>query len=638
MFSFLFDSPSFEVLDVWLVSLAKHLTSGRALPADLLSDIDNFKDMTTEKLNSPPASKKFDALSASQTASTPLAASSASPSTNKSDLSNKNSAQCKSEAIIEPHSNGRDTPVITDGCDGDDDPLSVSNNSKLYSNNCSNSRNGNRYAGVSLKDMCTSAVAPMDGADYVDGVAILKKPATNAPPIIPLIREIPKSPHLSKDFSPNGERLRNSIRARRQERMAKQRLMRTNSIPNQFRTSFVTQQSTCSSDAGSETSGLNLDDAEEFSGLSPRVATFGRVNELKPTSQRRRSRPYGDKGFIINVNDGLLTINDVKDLNNCCSDDFDSSCDTSLNYIDCNSSNSTISVAADTENTSLKNILIDMVSQPLPFQPSPSAPLPNESEEMPKVSKITLEELRDEMHKCKSKLDALKLGDGSTSNWKQMSPLNGSKVSLNDMPKASPEIGSSKLVTHPIVHDKKLSLTISPSSPYARLNPLSSPILNSRPVAATNRPSRNESQVADNAKKYSTKRAAVTSTPKHNNNKCNNKNLTNNSTILIERIGSSVAGATAKFDPKANAQKKTNDFFNEKLNNKINCDKNHSYVNRMYMAEGTSNELFGRKPPAAVSAANKKRDGNKPSLKTNEKLPTTKKTQSVATSAARKIL
>lgn len=603
------------------MSLAKHLSSGRALPPDLLSDIDNFKDMTTEKLNSPPASKKFDAATASQTASTSLAASSALPSsTNKSDLLYKKSAQCKPEAIIESYSNGRETLVAVDVCNAESDSICVSNNSKLYSNNCSNSRNGNRYAGVSLRDMCPSSPS-MDDADHVDGVMLLNKPQINS-----MIREIPKSPHLSKDFSPNGERLRNSIRARRQERMAKQRSLRT-------LTNFVTQQSTCSSDAGSETSGLNLDDAEDFTAFSPRVAAFSRVNELKPTSQRRRSRPYGDKGFIINVNDGLLTINDVKDLNNCCSDDFDSSCDTSLNYIDCNSSNSPILVAAvDTESASLKNILIDMVSHP-----SPLAAAPNESEEMPKVNKITLDELRDEMHKCKSKLEALKLGDSGTSGWKQMSPLNGSKVSLNDMPKASSEIGKSKLVTHPIVNDKKLNLSISSSSPYARLNPLSSPILNSRTAVVTNKPNRNESQAVDHVKKYSTKRNAVAGAPKHNN-KCNNKNLTNNSTMLIERIGSSVTGATAKFDPKPSTQKKTNEFFNEKLNNKINFDKNNSYVNRMYTTEGTSNELVGRKPPAAVSGASKKRDGIKPSLKANEKLAATKKNPSMATSAARKIL
>lgn len=606
------------------MSLAKHLTSGRALPPDLLSDIDNFKDMTTEKLSSPAASKKFDAASASQTASTSLAAPSALPSlTNKSDLLYKKSAQCKPEAIIESYSNGRETPVAADGCDGESDSISVSNNSKLYSNNCSNSRNGNRYAGVSLKDMCPSSPS-MDDADHVDGVTLLNKPQINS-----MIREIPKSPHLSKDFSPNGERLRNSIRARRQERMAKQRSMRT-------LTNFVTQQSTCSSDAGSETSGLNLDDTEDLSAFSPKVAAFSRVNELKPTTQRRRSRPYGDKGFIINVNDGLLTINDVKDLNNCCSDDFDSSCDTSLNYIDCNSSNSTISMAAaatvaDTESASLKNILIDMVSHP-----SPLATVPNESEEIPKVNKITLDELRDEMHKCKSKLEALKLGDSGTGGWKQMSPLNGSKVSLNDMPKASFEIGKSKLVTHPIVNDKKLNLSISSSSPYARLNPLSSPILNSRTAAST-KPNRNESQTVDQVKKYSTKRNTVAGAPKHNN-KCNNKNLTNNSTILIERIGSSVTGATAKFEPKATTHKKTNEFLNEKLNNKINFDKNNSYVNRMYTTEGTSNELIGRKPPAAVSGANKKRDGIKPSLKPNEKLAASKKNPPMNTSTARKIL
>lgn len=111
------------------MSLAKHLSSGRALPPDLLSDIDNFKDMTTEKLNSPPASKKFDAATASQTASTSLAASSALPSsTNKSDLLYKKSAQCKPEAIIESYSNGRETLVAVDVCNAESDSICVSNN------------------------------------------------------------------------------------------------------------------------------------------------------------------------------------------------------------------------------------------------------------------------------------------------------------------------------------------------------------------------------------------------------------------------------------------------------------------------------------------------------------------------------
>lgn len=121
------------------------------------------------------------------------------------------------------------------------------------------------------------------------------------------LRGIPTSPHLNRDFSPNGERLRNSLRVRRQERLQKQRSLR--SLAGIMNTQCVSPWDGCATNP-------SIDGIDSIVG---------------------KSKPYGEKGFIIHVNDGLLTLNDVKDLNNCFSDDFDSSCDTSLNYIESDS-------------------------------------------------------------------------------------------------------------------------------------------------------------------------------------------------------------------------------------------------------------------------------------------------------------
>ncbi|XP_037935116.1 LIM domain kinase 1-like isoform X2 [Teleopsis dalmanni] len=110
---------------------------------------------------------------------------------------------------------------------------------------------------------------------------------------------IPKSPHLGKDFSPTGERIRDSMRARRRQRL----------IENQKR------------------------------GLTPENNCTERVLEaVKHSLQNgvsKKNRPYGDKGFLLDIHrDGDLRLSNVKDLNNC--SDFDSSCDTSLNYHEVN--------------------------------------------------------------------------------------------------------------------------------------------------------------------------------------------------------------------------------------------------------------------------------------------------------------
>ncbi|EAA00057.4 AGAP011710-PA, partial [Anopheles gambiae str. PEST] len=102
--------------------------------------------------------------------------------------------------------------------------------------------------------------------------------------------DIPKSPHLGKDFSANGDRIRDSLRAKRRQRMMLSR----------------------------ENQRKSLD-----SSLLVAAARLGATDRL-----------MGEAGFVIHVQNGHLTLNNVRDLENC--SDFDSSCDTSLNYLEVN--------------------------------------------------------------------------------------------------------------------------------------------------------------------------------------------------------------------------------------------------------------------------------------------------------------
>ncbi|XP_061390989.1 LIM domain kinase 1 [Musca vetustissima] len=114
---------------------------------------------------------------------------------------------------------------------------------------------------------------------------------------------IPKSPHLGKDFSPSGERIHNSMRARRRQR-------------------FLQAQNTLSSVENQSTERV-LEAVKE---------TLQNDSHKSKTAQHKRNL---DRGFILDINrSGILHINNVRDLNNL--SDFDSSCDTSLNYHEVN--------------------------------------------------------------------------------------------------------------------------------------------------------------------------------------------------------------------------------------------------------------------------------------------------------------
>ncbi|XP_049311058.1 LIM domain kinase 1 isoform X2 [Bactrocera dorsalis] len=128
-----------------------------------------------------------------------------------------------------------------------------------------------------------------------------------------LRRDMPKSPHLGKDFSPTGERIRDSMRARRRQRLMQAAQQRG-----------VTPENKCT-ERVLEAVKQSLQNGGR--GGAPLSSCNG--------SGAKKSRPYGEKGFLLDINrDGDLRLNNVKDLNYC--SDFDSSCDTSLNYHEVN--------------------------------------------------------------------------------------------------------------------------------------------------------------------------------------------------------------------------------------------------------------------------------------------------------------
>ncbi|XP_054086831.1 LIM domain kinase 1 isoform X2 [Zeugodacus cucurbitae] len=128
-----------------------------------------------------------------------------------------------------------------------------------------------------------------------------------------LRRDMPKSPHLGKDFSPTGERIRDSMRARRRQRLM-QAAQQRGVTPENKSTERVLEAVKQTLQNGAR-------------GVAPLSSCNG--------SGAKKSRPYGEKGFLLDINrDGDLRLNNVKDLNYC--SDFDSSCDTSLNYHEVN--------------------------------------------------------------------------------------------------------------------------------------------------------------------------------------------------------------------------------------------------------------------------------------------------------------
>lgn len=438
------------MLEVWLESLAMHTSVGHQTPSDLKFDIEHFKgspsresslSSTPEGPCTPPATKKIDYFGNTEA-----------PTATVGDTTDA-APKIKTSNCAEPHQDSNNSNSI---------------NKFIVNNVASN----NNVMG-----------------DKIDMSQISQSPAiADHSPFSNVIREIPKSPHLSKDFSPNGDRIRNSIRARRQERMLKQRsLLEANSNATSPGPSSLGDQSEINSSFEREDSPAPREISNDH---LIDDAPLVRPNTFTPL-KRKRSRPYGEKGFIINIDDGLLSLNNVKNLDNC--SDFDSSCDTSLNYVDVNYP------SFDSHSSAMKPTCKPPTTTTI-IETTPTIEMPatafsssfdlsnnggNDDVGANIAHKNTLDEIKRQLNLCKTKLEALELAD----NNKLEPPILAKRdcrdaqrkeMSLGKMRPTSPQNGTT--------FNNSLDYLFSPTKPkspikaysmFSRLNPLS-PLFNTK--------------------------------------------------------------------------------------------------------------------------------------------------------------
>lgn len=429
-----FSSPPFEVLDVWLESLAMHISVGHRLPNDLTFDIDHYKGSQSREssLSSTP-----DGLSTPPACKTPRLRSAAAP---PCDVTSDSTAEAN---------------VDSTRCCTDD-----------------------------TSEIAETVVKPHE----VDAAAAIADEPIEQQQTNAFIRDIPKSPHLSKDFSPNGDRIRDSVRARRQQRMQQIRENHRKSYdnnPKSDETASLSSATTIVGGGGMEKSlsePINLVTTTAASSSSPSVHVetaeilkavkqtleleHRNLNNLSapPDRSLRKSRPYGEKGFIINVNNnGLLTLNNVKDLDNC--SDFDSSCDTSLNYIDVNGLPPplplppTLMPEPAVETPAIAEKLLQQTNV-MPAQPQPEP----SSQMLSKSYKSALEELKSKLNICRNKLESLETAGKQT--------ISNSRRSMRNYFKSTP-LGNRSAAIDCTDGGSTAAVPVVPSM-YSRTNPMSS--------------------------------------------------------------------------------------------------------------------------------------------------------------------
>lgn len=525
---------------------------------DLRQEIENFKVSTTT--NTSPSIKRADVR---------LSSRSPSPLNKKSDfkINEFPSAECMDTTDSKIHSESNSTnDVSKTRSNGISKAISSSSkiNCNSHDDNNHNSHTSRCISPNEIKTQIQTVPSTPINNHNTEGNQRIKHEC-----IEPMdeslsfreINEIPKSPHLSKDFSPNGERLRSSIRFRRQERMQKQRSLR--SLANKL----LSQQN--SWDSGGENNTPNENETIE------RIPNYFNYSKMpfscsndEMHEERRKSKPYGEKGFIIQLNDGALTLNDVKDLNNCYSDDFDSSCDTSLNYIDPDSLSTT------TELDAMPMMIPNNLKLPMKTISFDTTLL-----EIDEPIKYSLDEVRENLNKCRSKLDALEIVDTKIGMKKLIKPKSKvPKVSLNDV-----FVNSDK---HRQSNESK------PASVFTRLHPLSSPALNSRSSIPKKSPD-------SPPKAIPTKRES----PLKSNGA---KNYSKNTMSFVEKINDGLNDRHLRLPQ------------NAKLDDRKSIKKpnNNAKSNNSYSRLDQSMELLTAKPPAPNSHK-KRSDGNKSSTNRN---------------------
>lgn len=430
-----------------------HVSVGHRLPSDLLFDIEHYKgtaqsresslSSTPDGLGTPPANKTPrlqtpDSLK-------PLALPQQPSSTISATSDDKTTKPSKIHII-------------------DSDKLACNDN------NCNNAQVIKRNVeniSKSLSPDVSQQTSIDNDVSCVDGGGLRKETVTSHDNLVSefFIREIPKSPHLAKDFSPSGERIRDSVRARRQQRMQQNRenfrksSTETGGIPAIVSTNVVHAKTNVKHSEPDPLPTFPDTDVvlravknslEQSKSIDPAV--------MSQQPHRTKCRPYGEKGFIINVNEGSLTLNNVKDLDNC--SDFDSSCDTSLNYVDLNDDFASNTAEMTPIGSPCRNGLAK-IEENLPATISVKTtkciaerddntsgniynnsiriipPSVIEEPRSTKSYKSALEDLKQKLNLCKTKLDSLETAGRET--------ISNSKTSMRNYFKIMPQVHGQKV-------------------------------------------------------------------------------------------------------------------------------------------------------------------------------------------------
>ncbi|XP_055592053.1 LIM domain kinase 1 isoform X2 [Uranotaenia lowii] len=301
--------PPFDLLEIWFKGMVRNGVPGSLFPPHIVYEIEHFKGQksndsskctTPDGLATPPASGVKPSMSFKRI----------------------------SEEIAEDQMGKEVMKKVDMGIDmADSVKCSLESNSEISM----------RKSPTDKQEISTiiSNKNPCSGKNNVSG-------------LIESEASIPTSPHLSKDFSPNGDRIRDSIRAKRRQRMLMSREHQRKSLDASNLVMKLCDADLASHNDTSLSEPTSLIQIDTDRLISP-VATRDVLNSVRDTLKKHsdivirteeipRAKHYGEKGFIINLNNGSLTLNNVKDLEGC--SDFDSSCDTSLNFIEVNETSS----------------------------------------------------------------------------------------------------------------------------------------------------------------------------------------------------------------------------------------------------------------------------------------------------------
>uniref|UniRef100_A0A182PC59 LIM domain kinase 1 n=1 Tax=Anopheles epiroticus TaxID=199890 RepID=A0A182PC59_9DIPT len=359
--------PPFHVLQGWLETMATVVALQRPIPIRIIDEIDNFKELrstesslctTPDGLTTPPASSGAYGL--------------------KPSLSRKRICEGQEEDHSERQHKPNEMihPTSLDMVDG---VCNVPVDSNILTPPCITTSSS------------SSTPKPLD-------VRTDTAPPAGPGFIVVDFNDIPKSPHLGKDFSANGDRIRDSLRAKRRQRMMLSRENQRKSLDSSLLAARLgtADQLTdvCNpTDDGSASEPISLimtsemianegvrpstdqvlasvkDSLERNKALQADVtshdgASFaigGEGSHVEPPHGQQKTKHYGEKGFVIHVQNGHLTLNNVRDLENC--SDFDSSCDTSLNYLEVNGNRVENEVESTVQNairTCETNLVVEM--------------------------------------------------------------------------------------------------------------------------------------------------------------------------------------------------------------------------------------------------------------------------------------